>query len=186
VTRRHATIAAVALGCCLGSCLLAVPAAAQTGPQNALVGEPVEEDVMRYPPSKVRTGLILGGGAIFGVSYGLSAMSASLWPEVPGSEWLYAPIIGPWGALALNDCSEDEVTGVPGTDCDAILAFRYIMYILDGFVQAGGVGMIGEAIFMTTEADEPPTKDQDEASVHFEIAPVVTGNYAGFGVVGTF
>jgi hypothetical protein len=150
---------------------LATPAAAQDA---APVGEP-EQEMMRYPPSGVRSGLIGGGLAVLGISYGFSAMSAALWPEVPGSDWLYAPLIGPWAALAQSGCSSDD------PDCSAIVYVRGVLYVLDGLAQAGGLALIGEGVFMTTEAvGEAPPK------ASWTIAPMAGSDRAGLTAVGTF
>jgi hypothetical protein len=157
----------------LGAALMgvAVPAAAQQADE-----EPV---VLRYPPTSVRYGLITGGVAIFGIPYGLSAMSAALWPGTPGSKWLYAPVIGPWGALAHSGCSEDD------PDCDtAIVVVRGVLYVLDGFAQIGGLGLIGEGIFMTTEAEEEPAPKPKKASI--VVAPVASPQLSGIAVSGSF
>jgi hypothetical protein len=129
---------------------------------------------MRYPPSSVRVGIIGGGAVVFGISYGLSAFSATQWPGVPGSKWLYAPIIGPWAALGLNGCSP------PKTSCTAIFWVRNILYVLDGIAQAGGAALIGEGVFMTTEADAPPAK------AGFTVLPTLSPTETGLSVLGTF
>lgn len=138
------------------------------------VGEP-EEQMMRYPPSSVRFPLIAGGVGVLGLAYGLGAMCAGLWPEVPGAEpWLYIPIIGPWAALAKSGCAEDD------PDCSAIIYIRGVLYVLSGIAQIGGAGLIGEGIFMTTEAEGAAPK------ASWTIVPTGGPNQAGIAAVGTF
>jgi hypothetical protein len=132
----------------------------------------------RYPPSSVRAKLVAGGLAVTGLAYGAGFLAASSWPEVPGSSELKIPIVGPWIALAKNDCAPDD------PDCGFILYFRGFLTILDGLLQAGGVGIAGEGIFMTTEASAAPTRRP--AALTLRPAPIVTGSGGGLGVVGTF
>lgn len=140
-----------------------------------------DEEMMRYPPSSVRLGLIAGGTAVLGIPYGLSAMSAALWPEVPGSKWLYVPIIGPWGALATNGCSPPEEPQLEEISCTAIFWVRNVLYVLDGIAQAGGAGIIGEGVFMTTEADAPA-----EPKASFLVVPSLSPSHTGLSIIGQF
>ncbi|MBW2455392.1 MAG: hypothetical protein JRI68_12810 [Deltaproteobacteria bacterium] len=135
---------------------------------------PDDVEVMRYPPSSVRFGLIGGGLVALGVPYGIGALCAEAWPEVPGSDWLYAPVIGPWVAFAQNDCAPDD------EGCGAIMVLRGILYVVSGVAQAGGVGLVGEGLFMTTEAEETAP----EAS--WTVLPMASPEHAGLGIFGTF
>jgi hypothetical protein len=159
---------AAALALLLGS---ATPARAQEAPAEE------EPTVLRYPPTSVRYSLVGAGVVMFGVPYGLSIMSAAVWPGTPGSTWLYGPVIGPWAALAQSGCSEDD------PECDtAIVVVRGVLYVLDGFAQIGGLGLLGEGIFMTTEAeDEAPAP-----KTSIVVAPVASPEMSGVGVLGTF
>lgn len=155
------------------SCAL-LAASNASAEEAAPVGEP-QEEMMRYPPSSVRFPLIAGGVGVLGLAYGLGAMCAGLWPEVPGSEpWLYIPVIGPWAAIAQSGCAEDD------PDCSAIIYIRGVLYVLSGITQIGGLGLIGEGIFMTTEAEGAPPK------ASWTIVPMASSNQAGLAAVGTF
>jgi hypothetical protein len=150
--------------------LSVVGAHAQEAPES----EP-EEQMMRYPPSSVRFGLIAGGVGVTGLAYGLGAMCAGIWPEVPGSDWLYAPVIGPWAALAQSGCAADD------PDCSAIIYVRGVLYVLSGIAQLGGLGLIGEGTFMTTEAEgEAPPK------ASWTVVPMAGPHHGGLSAVGTF
>lgn len=157
-------------------------AAAQTAPEPDPDEKPApkaeeipEEDdgVVRYPPSSVRLPLIIGGIVVLGAAYGLTAATALTWDDVPGADESLIPVAGPWIALAMNDCAPDD------PDCGAILWLRGILYIVDGFAQLGGLGLLAEGIFMTTEADAP-------AATSWSVSPVITPRMQGFGVTGTF
>lgn len=137
-----------------------------------------EEPMRRYPPSSTRVGLIAGGIGITGAAYGLSALSGTTWDDVPGADALLIPVVGPWIALFQSGCAPDD------PDCGAILVLRGILYVIDGFAQAGGVGLVAEGIFMTTEADEEPAEPPAQTS--WSVAPMVTPRQVGLGVVGTF
>lgn len=136
------------------------------------------EQATRYPPSSVRPKLIIGGLAVTGLAYGAGFLAASSWPEVPGSSELKIPVVGPWIALAKNDCASDD------PDCGFILYMRGFLTIVDGLIQLGGLGIAGEGVFMTTESSRAqPVKP---AAITVRPAPIVAGSGAGFGVVGTF
>jgi len=156
--------------------LLSASAAADDAGQPPATVAPAPDDVevMRYPPSSVRYGLVGGGLVALGIPYGIGALCASSWPEVPGSDWLYAPVIGPWVAFAQNDCAPED------SDCGAIMVLRGILYVVSGLAQAGGVGLVGEGLLMTTEAEEPA------AETSWTVLPVASPEQAGLGIFGTF
>lgn len=140
--------------------------------ESELTGEPsLRGDVVRYPPTSVRYGVLAGGAGMFGVAYALSAISAAAWPGTPGSQALYAPVAGPIIALAKGGCSEDD------PDCGAIVYVRGVLYVVDTLVQIGGLALIAEGLFMTTEAE-------DAASV--SVLPVVTPTESGIAITGRF
>ena len=136
--------------------------------------------VLRYPPSSVRPKLIAGGLALTAAAYGGAYLCAANWPEVPGSDALKIPVVGPWIALVQNDCAADD------PDCGFTLYFRGILTVIDGLIQAGGLGIVGEGIFMTTEANAPPKKKTDAAGLTVRPAPILTAHTTGVGFVGTF
>jgi hypothetical protein len=137
----------------------------------------VDDGVLRYPPSSVRVGLLAGGVGLLGMSYGLTAMSSRLWPGVPGADAMLVPIAGPWVALGQSGCAADDTDG-----CTGILVVRTILLVLDGLAQAGSVGLIGEGLFMTTEADAPDAA----AAPTIHVAPQLGSGRTGLSVVGTF
>jgi hypothetical protein len=139
----------------------------------------VEDGVLRYPPSSVRLPLILGGTGLFGVAYGLTAMSSRLWPTVPGADHMLIPVAGPWVALAQSGCAPEDEDG-----CTLPLVFRTILLVLDGLVQGGSVALVGEGLFMTTEAEGPDTAGRP--AVEWHVTPQLSPGRTGLGVVGTF
>lgn len=125
-----------------------------------------------------------GGGGVFAGSYGIGAALAAAFPEVPGSEAMYVPVAGPWIALSQSGCATDD----PG--CEAMPIVRGVLYVLDGFIQAGGLAIAGEGIFGTTESAAPRTTGAREVSHVGEITvtpvPVVTRDRTGLAFAGTF
>ncbi len=159
---------------------LGLAAALALAAPNARAEEPPADDaVPRYPPTSVRWKLVAGGAAVTGAAYGVSALCAANWPEVPGSDALQIPVVGPWVSLAQNDCAADD------PDCGFTLYFRGFLLIVDGLVQAGGMGLVGEGLFMTTEADEPAPPPPVEG-LRVRPVPVVTAHSTGVGLVGSF
>lgn len=151
-------------------------------PASASEPQADEPEMMRYPPSSVRVGLIAGGLGLTALAYTPAVLSAFAWPEVPGSDGLKAPVVGPWIALAESGCAEGE------QDCEAVLALRTILYIVSGLAQAGGLAVAAEGIFMTTEAEsEEAIEEQASApALEFVVAPTVSDRTLGLGVVGRF
>lgn len=166
-------VAAILLATAAGAAVsLTTPAAVAAEPDAARGAVAAEPELMRYPPTSVRPGLVAGGLGIIGVAYGIGALSASSWPEVPGSDWLYVPVIGPWAAFATGGCAPDD------PDCGAILVMRGMLYSVSGLVQLGGLGLIGEGALMTTESSQSP--------VGVTVLPAAGPHTAGLSVLGVF
>lgn len=180
--------------------LVAAPAAAQDAVDGAAAGAPAEPPgtaggdlaadddgggPARFPPSSVRWKLVAGGVGLTAAAYGIGAACAAAWPEVPGSDALYIPVAGPWITLGQSGCSPDD----PG--CEAIVVVRGILLVLDGLVQAGGLAVAGEGLFMTTESETaraPMHRPRPSRATAITVTPVpvVTERQTGVGVVGSF
>jgi hypothetical protein len=132
----------------------------------------------RYPPSSVRPRIIVAGLAVTGLAYGGALLGAALAPDLPGMDDMQIPVVGPWMSLAQMDCPADE------EDCSAELVLRGILTIADGLMQIGGLAIVGEGIFMTTEAAAPAEPKPQAFTIR--AAPVVTGSMTGIGITGTF
>ncbi|HSN99275.1 MAG TPA: hypothetical protein VLS89_13360 [Candidatus Nanopelagicales bacterium] len=159
---------------------LALTAALALGATTAGAQEAAQDELpQRYPPSSVRPKLIAGGILVTGVAYGAGFLAASTWPDAPGASELKIPVVGPWMALANNGCAADD----PG--CGFPLYFRGILTAIGGLVQLGGLAIVGEGIFMTTEARPQPRAARSQAITVMPV-PMVTGQSGGFGVVGQF
>jgi hypothetical protein len=130
---------------------------------------------MRYPPTRVRLPLVLGGIGFTLAAYGIGAAAAAGWPETPGLDSLYLPIAGPWLALGQTRCPDED------PDCGAILYLRGALYILSGLSQLGGLGIAAEGLFATTEADSAPVNKASLALV-----PLVSPKLWGVGLVSAF
>ncbi len=143
---------------------------------EARADDPVIE---RYPPSSVRPKLIAGGLAVTGAAYGVGYLCVSQWPDVPGSDALKVPVVGPFIALAQNECAPDS------PDCGFTLYFRGFLEIVSGLMQLGGLGLVGEGVFMTTESGSAKERPA-AAGVTIRPVPVVTAHTSGIGVVGSF
>jgi hypothetical protein len=163
----------VALG--LAAVTAASPARAEEPAQAA--AEADAAGPRRYPPSSVRPRIIVAGIAVTGLAYGGALLGAALAPDLPGMADLQIPIAGPWISLAQMDCPADE------EDCSAELVLRGILTVADGLMQLGGLAIVGEGIFMTTEAAAPAPKP---GAFTIRAAPIVTGSMTGIGIAGTF
>ncbi len=162
----------------LGLAATSTEAAAQEAAGGA--SPTVAEQPRRYPPSSVRPKLIAGGLGLTAAAYGIGAGAAASWPEVPGSERLYIPVAGPWLALAEGGCPSDN------PDCDASLALRSILLVLSGLAQAGGLAVVAEGVFKTTEADSPAPTARDYHISPISLPTATRAPAMGLGVGGTF
>lgn len=133
------------------------------------------------PPPAARTNAIVAGIATTAVAYGL-ALSASLLVEerdFRGAKELRIPVAGPWLSLAKTGCPESD------PDCStAPLVIGAILTIFDGVAQAGGLGIIGEGLFLRTSSGRPAQKAEGPT---VRAVPLNFGKGGvGLGVLGTF
>lgn len=126
------------------------------------------------PPDSTRWPLLLTGVGFFGASYGIGAAFAATSDDIPGSQYLYIPVAGPWIAIGENGCRPTE----PFCD-DSEIALRDILYVVSSLTQMGGLGLIAQGIFLPTGDDEGP-------AVKAAIIPMSYRGGSGVGVVGTF
>lgn len=143
------------------------------------------------PPPSAKTTHIVAGLATTAVSYGLALGASYLYAEEDfrGSKNLRIPVVGPWMALGKTGCP----TSSP--DCSTVtLVIGAILTIVDGVAQAGGLGIVGEGLFLNTSS-KPTTRKAElgPATRQSATRPVVRAvplNFGkegvGLGVVGTF
>lgn len=130
----------------------------------------------RYPPSSVRSKLIIGGLSLFALSYGTGFLVSSLAPDQPGIANFQYPVVGPWMALPENKCVE-----YGSTDCTPELVGRGLIYSIAGLAQIGGLALVTQALVMKTEAPAPKVE-----SAFVTPIPIVAPNMVGFGFAGRF
>lgn len=169
----------------------------------------IEVDPDAYPPPSTRVPLLLTGTAVTGVFYGAAVGASYLWPDARGADDLRIPVVGPWMKLFQTGCSETSGS------CNRFwLVVGAVLAAFDGLGQAGGVGLMLEAIFMQTRqpvassgsttwgggfgepgakfaggfASTPPTPVLEPRSgFNWYPLPFAAGNDGmGLGVVGTF
>lgn len=179
----HVFISVLALG------LVTAKAGAQTltragvEPQDrgAEATAAVPRDVLppEYPPPSARTSLALAGAGVFAAWYAGSVGASLLWSDAPGASDLRIPVVGPWLSLQHTGCADSE------PDCStAMVVIRALLTVMDGVGQLGGLGAIGEAIFLPT-ASARPGSEAKRGSVR--AAPFVAGSDGvGLGVLGAF
>lgn len=123
------------------------------------------------PPTPEHTAqgeLMLGvtGGVLLGLPYAASVWSAAA-SDVPGDKWLYAPVIGPWGAIV-------DRTACRAVACRGNIASDAAPLVVSGLAQAAGLALI--VVALTTPVNAPP-----RAALH-----VVPASYAGGGGLAAF
>lgn len=180
--------------CCLALCLTAFAASAgaqapgpsspaESGPPapELSLPEPLTPAPVDKPPTSAKTYLIVGGLAATAASYGLAVAGSYLAPDNPGAKQLRIPVAGPWMSLAKTGCKGDDDSCSP-----AGLVFGAILTILDGVVQAGGLAIAGEGLFLNTSSGPAaPTKKAATTTLH--AVPLDFGRRGlGMGFVGTF
>jgi hypothetical protein len=168
--------------------LAAAPAHAE---EPGLPAPPPAPPAADLPPPGARANLIVAGLATTAVSYGLAVGASYLFkPEdLNGSKDLRIPLAGPWMLLGKTGCP----TSTP--DCSKVtLVIGAILSIFDGVAQAGGLGIVGEGLFLNTSSKPAPRKAQagltslaDATGPTVRAVPFNFGkDGVGLGVVGTF
>ncbi len=168
---------------------------------------PSDDDAFaaRYPPTSTRWKVMGGGLGLTALGYGLSYFSATQNPKVPGLNDLKIPIVGPWIAIGHSGCANISTPGLlqlkppaatpatvtvfstPNGDCGSALAFRGILLVVDGLMQAGGLGLILTGILMKTEAKRPtPVLGFRFGEATVEATPLFQPTLTGIGLSGTF
>jgi hypothetical protein len=172
---RSASIVAAAISC---SFTLSVSAFAQEKPATESgAGKTTAIDETRVkefggPPDSTRIPLLLTGVGFLGGAYGAGAAFAATSNDIPGVEFLYIPVAGPWIAVGENGCRPTE----PLCD-DSEIALRDILYIVSSLSQMGGIGLIAQGVFL-------PSGDDDALKAAILPMPVASGT--GISIVGTF
>jgi hypothetical protein len=183
-------------GLTLCSTSVASPAFAQEAPESPAPAAPAPvaaeaAPVADLPPPSAKTTHIVAGLATTAVSYGLALGASYLYAEEDfrGSKDLRIPVVGPWMALGKTGCP----TSSP--DCStATLVIGAVLTIIDGVAQAGGLGIVGEGLFLNTssapttrKAELGPSAQRHANGPTVRAVPMNFGkDGAGLGFVGTF
>jgi hypothetical protein len=132
------------------------------------------------PPPGARVTHIVAGLATTAVAYGVGLGTSYLWDEQDwrGSKNLRIPIAGPWMALGKTGCVESGCNKFP-------VVAGALFVILDGVVQAGGLGIIGEGLFLKTSGNKPAPQNAQATTLR-AVPFNFEKNGVGLGVVGTF
>jgi hypothetical protein len=143
------------------------PTVAQSGPRKITdwqEGEPIPPGY--HPVSRIRTGLVVGGAVTFGVMYLCTALGGAIAHDVGSrsGDLLFIPIAGPFAVLSTGTATGD------------------FFMVLDGLVQAAGVGMLIGGI-----AAPKTVLVRNDLALTIQPTPMTFGqNSAGFGFKGTF
>jgi hypothetical protein len=132
------------------------------------------------PPPGTRTSLVLAGAATTVVSYGLALGTSFLVKEddLRGSRDLRIPVAGPWISLGRTGCPAND------TNCSKIpLVIGAFLKAFDGIVQAGGLGIAAEGLFLR-QAPALPRKAEGPTAHAVPLSFERGG--LGVGFVGTF
>jgi hypothetical protein len=169
-------------GLTLPTLLAATVAHAQEAP-TMTASPPPAPPAADLPPPGARTTHIVAGLATTVVSYGF-ALGASFLVEPAdfnGAKDLRIPLAGPWMALGRTGCPASEPP-----DCNKVpLVLGAILTIFDGVAQAGGLGIVGEGLFLNTSNARAARQKAEGPVVH--ALPFNFGkDGVGLGVVGTF
>ncbi|RYZ03002.1 MAG: hypothetical protein EOO73_29200 [Myxococcales bacterium] len=154
---------------------------------SAHAAEPIPEfrpapPTADLPPPGARTATIVAGAATTVVSYGLAVGASFLVDEADhrGIKDLRIPIAGPWIALGKTGCPTSD------PDCSVFpLVFGALVTILDGVVQAGGLAVVGEGLFLKTSTRR--ASPQKAAGPTLRAVPLdFDRSGVGLGVIGSF
>jgi hypothetical protein len=166
--------------------------AEEPGAAPASPAPPPAPAVDELPPPGARATHIVAGAATTVVSYGLALGASYLFEpqDLNGAKDLRIPIAGPWMALGRTGCPASEPDCSPAT-----LVVGAILMIFDGVAQAGGLGVIGEGLFLNTSSARPAAQKSQSGQtpgLHAAQASVraVPFNFGkdgvGLGVIGSF
>jgi hypothetical protein len=155
-----------------------------------------------YPPPSTRWKVMGAGLFMVAGAYAIGFACAEEWPYInptlqpspptashplipsgpPETKLLKIPIAGPWIALGNLGCGSDQ------NNCGPATGARVAAYIIDGIVQAGGLALIAEGIFMKTESAAPKASAFMLRRGGFELkpVPVLSPTMQGIGMAGTF
>jgi hypothetical protein len=202
-SRGFADLAAPAFGMLL-LCATPVRAWAQDVEKKPAEGEVAAQE-NQFPPFSVRFKVLTAGIVVTGLAWGVSFAASRAWPEnachitvagafdahnqpcasgPPGSAYLAIPVAGPWITLGKSACPSDNPLCGP-----AAIGARAAAFVLDGIVQAAGVGLMLEAIIMKTEplgGNKASAFALHYRGLELKPMPLVTPGMSGLGVVGTF
>jgi hypothetical protein len=134
------------------------------------------------PPAGAKTTTIVAGAATTVVAYGLALGTSFLLSEddFRGAKDLRIPIAGPWLSLGKTGCPPSD------TNCSKVpLVIGAILNVVDGVVQAGGLGVIAEGLFLNTSS-KPRAKEKAEGPTVHAVPFNFEKGGVGLGVVGTF
>ena len=111
-------------------------------------------DVDGFPPPSTKIKLIGIGSGVFALSYGAAVGSSYLFENDTGAKQLRIPVVGPWIKLGRTSlCDEND------RDCsDALKITGAILAGVDGLLQAGGLALVIEGLFLKTAA--PSSRSQ--------------------------
>ncbi len=110
---------------------------------------PYRDDLPIPPGYHVETstnsGLVIGGGVLFGIGYLTGLLVASSEDFGNGTSWLAVPIIGPWAAIGARSFTCSAATVETTKKCvnrafDEVETITFMT--VDGLVQATAVGLI--------------------------------------------
>lgn len=157
-------------------------------PDRAGADEPVRVttyDPGEYPPPSTRWGLLAVGAGSSLAWYGGGLAFSYAWPDAPGASDLRIPVAGPWMALADTGCADGD------PDCSTFMVVaRAILTTMNGIGQAGGLAVVGEALFLPTSEPASATRRtpaRRAASVRVQALPVMDPQGGvGLGVFGQF
>lgn len=155
----------------------------------AMADEPTQEEEYfpdQYPPSGARGATALTGGLIAVGFYGVGLGYSFLDDGNPGASDLRIPVAGPWMAIdGLGRCTENEEP-----NCSAVFpSLRIALAVVVGLGQIGGLGILLEGLFVPSgpgEGELPPLPGSGLQGPSAVVAPVVTQDSLGLGVVGIF
>jgi hypothetical protein len=141
-------------------------------------GQPVPPGY--HVETRVRKGLAIAGGVMFGTFYLFSAFGAAIasdnndrnaWP-------FWVPAIGPFIALGT-----EKNTSLSHNDASSSLTF---LYVLDGLIQTGGLAMFIAGIALPSQKLVRDDVGLLHDKVHIRPSPIALGHgQYGFGFVGT-
>ena len=142
-------------------------------------GDPVPEGY--HVEDRPRQGLVVGGFVLVLVPYAISALTAIGAKGDNETNWLFAPVAGPWFLLGRRNYAG---CGKTATDADSGLGCVADVFVVTGLIVDGILQATGATLLLLGYLNTKPELVRDERALR--ILPMRIGSGYGAGLGAAF